>query len=101
MALLDVLRPVVYVKLEPDLLTVREVGSGRTISEPPVTAGIANPFKHPRVNPEGGWTQIEIRALHELAMGAGASRVVVWHGREISDEELREQRFDAGGEVLR
>ena len=43
---------------------------------------------HPRVAPEGGFTQIELRALHELGMGAGAYRVIVWQGRDLADEEL-------------
>jgi rod shape-determining protein MreB len=55
---------------------------------------------HPRVNPEGGFTQIEIRALRELAMGAGASKAVVWHGRDLTNDELQNLRFGSGGEVL-
>jgi rod shape-determining protein MreB and related proteins len=162
MALLDFLRPIVYAKLEPELLTVREIASGRSISEPPLAAitreskrrliavgeaarvaaatqpvELLNPFKHPRtllsdftlaeqvfksfvkrlfegrlfaaaplivlhprVNPEGGFTQIEIRALKELAIGAGASKAVVWQGRDLADHELKHLKLDAGGEVL-
>jgi rod shape-determining protein MreB and related proteins len=55
---------------------------------------------HPRIDPEGGFTQIELRALHELALGAGAAKVILWKGRELSDEELRELKFSSGGEVL-
>jgi rod shape-determining protein MreB and related proteins len=55
---------------------------------------------HPRIDPEGGFTQIELRALHELALGSGASKVILWKGRELSDEELREQKFSSGGEIL-
>jgi rod shape-determining protein MreB len=43
---------------------------------------------HPRVTPEGGFTQIEIAALRELGAGAGAYRVIVWQGRDLADEEL-------------
>ncbi len=162
MALLDFLRPIVYARLEPDLLTLREPASGRSISEPPVAAitreskrrlvavgeaarvaavtqavDLINPFKHPRtllsdftlaeqvfkgfvrklfegrlfaaapvivlhprVNPEGGFTQIEVRALKELAIGAGASKAIVWHGRDLADQELKSLKLDAGGEVL-
>lgn len=32
---------------------------------------------HPLGDPEGGFTQIEIRALREMAMGAGARKVVI------------------------
>jgi rod shape-determining protein MreB len=55
---------------------------------------------HPRIDPEGGFTQIEIRALHELALGSGASKVIVWQGRELQDQELRELNFSSGGTVL-
>ena len=163
MRLLSYFQPIVYLTLQPDMLSIRDVASGRNITEPPLAAisrepekrllgvgeaarvaaamqpaDLVNPFKHPRsllsdftlaqvvikgfvkrmfegrlfagapvvvlhprVNPEGGFTQIEIRALHELAIGAGASKVIVWHGRELRDDELRELKFDAGGEVLR
>ena len=36
----------------------------------------------------GGLTQIEQRALHELCISAGAGRVVVWQGHELTDEEI-------------
>lgn len=55
---------------------------------------------HPRVDPEGGFTEIEIRALHELARGAGASRVLVWHGRELLPRELLSLQLTSGGKVL-
>lgn len=55
---------------------------------------------HPQGEPDGGFTQIEIRALHEMAMGAGASRVVVWQGRGLSDQELLSGQFPSGGQVL-
>ena len=42
---------------------------------------------------EGGLTQIEIRALQELAAGAGASKVSVWDGRELSDKEIAEGKY--------
>ena len=40
---------------------------------------------------EGGLSQIEERALHELALGAGASKVVVWVGLELSDAEVKQK----------
>ena len=160
--LLSYFQPIVYVKLHPDTITMREVKSGRTLTEPPVVAisreakkrvlgvgeaaraasttqpaDLVNPFKHPRsllsdftvaevvikglvkklfegrlfvpapivvlhprVDPEGGFTQIEIRALHELAIGAGASRAIIWHGRDLTDDELLNLRFQSGGQVL-
>lgn len=43
---------------------------------------------HPMGSPEGGFTQVERRAFRELAMGAGATRVNVWSGRALSDQEV-------------
>ena len=50
--------------------------------------------------PSGGFTQIEVRAFREMAMGAGASKVVVWQGRELSDQELLSGEFPSGEQVL-
>ena len=55
---------------------------------------------HPKVDPEGGFTQIEIRALGELAIGAGASKAFVWHGRDLADDELRDLSRATGGRIL-
>ena len=55
---------------------------------------------HPQGDPAGGYTQVEIRALHELAMGAGASQAVVWQGRGLTDEELLSRRFPSDGQLL-
>jgi len=43
---------------------------------------------HPMERIEGGLSQIEERALRELAIGAGASRVAVWVGDALTDEEV-------------
>lgn len=50
--------------------------------------------------PEGGFTQVEIRALQEMALGAGAAKVTVWQGRALSDQELVSGRYPANGQVL-
>ena len=55
---------------------------------------------HPKLSPEGGLTQVEIRVLRELAIGAGARRVIVWEGRDLRDEEVAELKFEGGGRVL-
>ena len=43
---------------------------------------------HPMEKLDGGLTQIESRVFAELAAGAGASRVVVWSGAQLSDGEV-------------
>ena len=66
MSLLGFLKPVVYARLEPELLSLREVRSGNMVSGPPLAAiskhkvvavgetarwqagQVVNPFKHPR-----------------------------------------------------
>lgn len=55
---------------------------------------------HPRVEPQGGFTKVEIRALHEIARGAGASRVLLWQGRELLERELRALALPSGGRLL-
>ncbi len=40
---------------------------------------------------EGGLCQIEERIFREIAIGAGASRVVVWVGPELSDFQVKEK----------
>lgn len=53
---------------------------------------------HPLGNPEGGFTEIELRALRELGLGAGAKKVFVWTGRLLTDQEVvaRQTRGVAG-----
>ena len=43
---------------------------------------------HPLERVDGGLTQIEERALYELAKGSGASRAKVWVGSALSDAEV-------------
>ncbi|MCB1985268.1 MAG: hypothetical protein H6936_15675 [Burkholderiales bacterium] len=43
---------------------------------------------HPIEKIEGGLTQIEERALMEFGYGAGASKVVVWVGDELSNRQI-------------
>ena len=42
---------------------------------------------------EGVLTEVELRALQELASGAGAREAHVWGGRELTDRELQEESF--------
>jgi rod shape-determining protein MreB len=55
---------------------------------------------HPQGTPEGGYTQVEIRALHELARGGGASGTVVWEGRALTDAQVLSRTFPPDGRVL-
>lgn len=43
---------------------------------------------HPLGHPEGGFTDIELRTLRELALGAGARKAHVWVGRALTDAEV-------------
>lgn len=43
---------------------------------------------HPMGDPEGGFTQVEMRAIRELGQAAGASKVGLWTGKQANDDEL-------------
>lgn len=51
---------------------------------------------HPQELLEGGLTQVEVRGLYELCRGAGARKVRLWTGRELSQDEVRSGQFPAG-----
>lgn len=55
---------------------------------------------HPLGDPEGGFTQVEIRAFCELALGAGAAKVNIWTGRPLTDAEAKTRTFPHGAGVL-
>ncbi len=48
---------------------------------------------HPKEILEGGLTEIEERALQEMALGAGASRAKVWQGNDLSIEQINSFKF--------
>lgn len=165
MGLRNFFNVILYVKLSPDTITVRDVYAGYEIVEQPLVAimresknkivGIGNeatlmaaghtvdffnPFKHPRallsdfttaeilmkycvtkvlrnyhmwmlrpapiivlhpmIDPEGGFTQIEVRAMRELAVGAGGRKIFIWQGRELDNGELAALKFESGGTIL-
>jgi len=151
-----------YIRLSPFRLTVRNVKTGESISEPPeiaISSGpkqkilgagddaalhksnkgarVVNPFAHPRSmmsdftagqavvkafvrkllkrplftpsprivfhpqgDPTGGFTQVEIRAFREMALGAGAAKVIVWQGQDLTDEQVLSGRYPSTGRVL-
>lgn len=43
---------------------------------------------HPMEMSEGGLSEVEDRVLRDVAEGAGGSKVIVWVGKELSDEEV-------------
>jgi rod shape-determining protein MreB len=158
----DALKPLLYIRLSPMRLTVRNVKTGEFISEPPESpspagpkekilgvgddaalhkssksAQVINPFAHPRSmmsdftagqqvskplcascvragclrrrpawyftsqgDPAGGFTQVEIRAFHEMALGAGASEVTFWQGQDLTDEQVLSRHYPPTGRVL-
>ena len=142
--------PILYVMISPELLTIKNLRSGRVISAVPEVAisqsakseiiaiganardvaasrpsRIVNPFGHPRSlvsdftlaeqllkyqvrqameksflalaptiimhplgDPAGGFTQVELRAFREMAMGAGAAKVFLKLGKPLTDQEI-------------
>ncbi len=159
--LLDIFTPLVYVQISPEKLTLKNIKSGKVISEVPEVAiaydkktrivgtgneaashktnpsvKIINPFAHPRTlvsdftvaeqllkimvsrllvssifavspkvvfhplgDPAGGFTQVELRAFREMAYGAGASQVVVWTGRVLTDQEIVSANYPTDGHI--
>lgn len=55
---------------------------------------------HPPNNPAGGYTELEIRALREWGLGAGASSVVIWQGPELTNEQILSRRYPTTGQLL-
>lgn len=55
---------------------------------------------HPQALLDGGLTQIERRAWAELGLGAGARKVFVWTGCELTAEQLRTLTFPVVGGCL-
>jgi actin-like ATPase involved in cell morphogenesis len=49
---------------------------------------------HPIEMTEGGLSEVETKVLHELAAAAGARKVVVWEGDELTPEEAA-QKLDS------
>ena len=77
------------------------------IAEKLLTEGIKNLFPrrlfsaspiiliHPMEKTEEGLSDVEDRIFRELAAGAGASKVIVWVGHELSDAEVVQQANSA------
>lgn len=56
---------------------------------------------HPLGEHEGGLTQVEIRALGEMALGTGAARARIWQGPTLTDDQLQSGQFPATGKLFR
>lgn len=50
---------------------------------------------HPLEKIEGGLSEVEDRVFKELAAGAGARKVTVWVGHELSDKEAHQRANSA------
>lgn len=61
---------------------IRKLAGTRLIAPSPIVV------VHPDVELEGGLTQIEARALREMVEGAGARKVYLHYGRQLSDQEV-------------
>jgi rod shape-determining protein MreB len=115
------IKAVLYVQIRPNRFVVRNTADGRTadrtsaspFSHPRTLIGnfttaeallktmvseVKGSFVlrteillHPLERIDGGLTQIEERALHELALGSGASRALVWVGSTLDDAEVIEK----------
>jgi rod shape-determining protein MreB len=48
---------------------------------------------HPLGSPAGGFTQVENRAFHEMALSAGGSEAFIWTGRVLTDAEVALRAF--------
>ncbi len=65
----------------------RHVAKNKAIAPAPVAV------IHPNEQWEGGLTQVELRALRELGEGAGARKVYLWEGQDLTDEQLLSERY--------
>lgn len=55
---------------------------------------------HPLGEHAGGLTQVELRAMRELALGVGAREVRIWQGPTLTDEQLKSGQFPSTGKVF-
>ncbi|RZJ08356.1 MAG: rod shape-determining protein MreB [Rubrivivax sp.] len=54
---------------------------------------------HPMGEHAGGLTQVELRALRELALGLGGRQVQIWEGQALTDAQLLSGDFPPGGQL--
>ena len=75
----------VYVRVSTNRLHLKHIESGNELE---VEANL--PFTTEEMT-DGGLSQVEDRALREVATAAGASRVAVWTGHILRDDEVKEK----------
>lgn len=73
----------------------------RKVSAKSLLAASPRVVFHPLGDPAGGFTQVEIRAFHEMALGAGASEVMLWQGPDLTDAQVASRDYPRAGEMLR
>lgn len=61
---------------------IKNISSGNFFAPSP------NIVIHPAAMCEDGLSEVETRALHELAIGAGARKAFVWVGHALTDAEV-------------
>ena len=66
-------------------VSLKEIAKGRFFSVPP------HVVMQPLEKIEGGLSEIEERIIREVAIGAGASKAVVWVGPELNDSQVKEK----------
>jgi len=83
----------------PAVLLIRHL-IGRALSRERFFSPHPVVILHPDVSPEGGFTEIELRAMRELCLGAGARHSKGWQGRPLEDAELLGKALPADGVIL-
>jgi rod shape-determining protein MreB and related proteins len=67
---------------------IRRVLANKLFSASPIVV------MHPLGSPLGGFTQVELRAFSEMALGAGAAKVYLKEGRPLTDQEVLQIQKD-------
>jgi rod shape-determining protein MreB and related proteins len=99
----EILRPFAHPRTPVSDFTVAEQllrAFLRSLIARPWFAASPRIVMHPLEDYEGGLTQVEIRALRELALGTGASEAVVWVGPDLNDADLLAPELPGTGRAL-
>ncbi|MDO6442876.1 hypothetical protein [Marinobacter sp. 2_MG-2023] len=75
-----------FVRAEHELLNgIKKVLPKKLIKRSPAV------LMHPIEMTEGGLSEVEVKVLREVAFGAGAHRVELWEGEELSPQQALEK----------